>query len=204
MISWRNVDVHFSESERRRWKRIMCDAARNGGTCTGYSQVDDDEPCDVCKECDMLDIETMEQESVMCGTIYEAAMWHDIENNREHLKKDGEHYVADAMLFRDNLNLRQENESLKKENDSLRKEIDRLVMNSSPTAAELRRVRDEWKKDRDENAKLRNLLVDMAVHMHERALDDSFAYDLWFGDEDAGLTGYAVLLRELGIEVRDD
>ena len=100
---------------------------------------------------------------------FESATWYDIENNKMHLKKDGEHYVADAVLFRDNLNLRQENESLK-----------------------------------GENTKLRNLLVDMAVHMHEWALDDSFAYDLWFGDGDAGLTGYAALLRELGIEVRDD
>jgi hypothetical protein len=61
MISWRNIDVPFSELERRRWKRLMCDAARSGETCTGYSQGDDDEPCDVCKECDILDIDVMER-----------------------------------------------------------------------------------------------------------------------------------------------
>ncbi len=60
----------------------------------------------------------------MNETIYEAAMWHDIESNKMHLKKEGEHYVADAMLLRESISLRQENESLKKENDSLRKERD--------------------------------------------------------------------------------
>jgi hypothetical protein len=59
----------------------------------------------------------------MNGTIYEAATWYDIERNKMHLKKDGEKYVADAMLFRENANLRQENESLKKENDRLRELI---------------------------------------------------------------------------------
>ena len=60
----------------------------------------------------------------MDGTIYEAATWYDIENNKMYLKKDGENYVADAMLLRESISLRQENESLKKENDSLRKERD--------------------------------------------------------------------------------
>jgi hypothetical protein len=65
----------------------------------------------------------MEQEGVMNGKIYEEATWYDIERNKMQLKRDGEHYVADAMLFRENANLRQENESLKKENDRLRELI---------------------------------------------------------------------------------
>jgi hypothetical protein len=56
----------------------------------------------------------------MNGTIYEEATWYDIERNKMHLKKDGESYVADAMLLRESISLRQENESLKKENDELR------------------------------------------------------------------------------------
>ncbi|MBR3160108.1 MAG: hypothetical protein IKF14_13575 [Atopobiaceae bacterium] len=36
-----------------------------------------------------------------------------------------------------------------------------LLMNSNPTTGELRRVRIEWKKDRDENAKLRELARDL-------------------------------------------
>ena len=86
---------------------------------------------------------------------FESALWHDIENNRMHMKKDGEHYVADNTLFMENLNLRRENESLKRENDGLRKEIDGLVMNSTTTASVLRKSRDERKKYLDQNAKLR-------------------------------------------------
>ena len=44
---------------------------------------------------------------------------------------------------------------LEDENAELRAERDYLLMNSNPTATELRRVRSAWKKDRDENAKLR-------------------------------------------------
>jgi len=47
---------------------------------------------------------------------------------------------------------------LKAENAKLRAERDYLLMNSNPTATELRRVRRAWKKDRDENAKLRELV----------------------------------------------
>ena len=46
-------------------------------------------------------------------------------------------------------------EKLESENAKLRAERDYLLMNSNPTATELRRVRSAWKKDRDENAKLR-------------------------------------------------
>lgn len=51
---------------------------------------------------------------------FESAVWYDIENNKMHLKKDGDHYVADATLFRGNLNLRQENYVLRQERDRLR------------------------------------------------------------------------------------
>ena len=42
--------------------------------------------------------------------------------------------------------------------EKLRAERDYLLMNSNPTATELRRVRSAWKKDRDENSKLRELV----------------------------------------------
>lgn len=48
-------------------------------------------------------------------------------------------------------------EKLESENAKLRAERDYLLINSNPTATELRRVRSAWKKDRDENAKLREL-----------------------------------------------
>lgn len=51
---------------------------------------------------------------------FESAVWHDIENNKMHLKKDGDHYVADATLFMENANLRQENYVLRRERDMLR------------------------------------------------------------------------------------
>lgn len=44
---------------------------------------------------------------------------------------------------------------LETENITLQATKSYLLMNSSPTAWELRRVRIEWRKDRDENAKLR-------------------------------------------------
>jgi len=52
-------------------------------------------------------------------------------------------------------------EKLESENAKLRAERDYLLINSNPTATELRRVRSAWKKDRDENAKLRELVVRM-------------------------------------------
>lgn len=136
-------------------------------------------------------------------TIYEEATWYEIERNKMHLKRDGEHYVADAMLLRESANLRQENDSLKKENEGLRKEIDRLVMNSTPTATELRRVRSEWKKDRDQNAKLREICADMWRLLLATGNDD-----LVLSIEANGVVKeiidaeeLAKAMRELGIEV---
>lgn len=67
------------------------------------------------------------------------------------------------------------------ENVKLRKERDRLLMNASPTANELRRVRAAWEKDRAENAKLRELLQYVA---------DNHLCGTWLLDR----------MRELGIE----
>ena len=85
-------------------------------------------------------------------------VWHDIENNKMHLKKDGEHYVADAMLFRDNVNLRQENKSLKKENDSLRKERDHWHVEQVHAYGNWEDARKHASELEAENAKLRKLV----------------------------------------------
>ena len=47
------------------------------------------------------------------------------------------------------------------ENAKLRAERDYLLANSNPTATELRRVRSAWKKDRDENVKLMEQVVQL-------------------------------------------
>lgn len=52
---------------------------------------------------------------------------------------------------------------LETENITLQATKSYLLMNSNPTTGELRRVRIEWKKDRDENAKLRELVADMWI-----------------------------------------
>ena len=52
------------------------------------------------------------------------------------------------------LQLRDDLQRANAENDRLRKERDTLLMNATPTASELRRVRAAWKEDRNENAKL--------------------------------------------------
>ena len=140
----------------------------------------------------------------MNGTTYEVATWYEIESNKMHLKKDGEHYVADAILFRDNLNLRQENESLRKENDKLLKEIDRLVTNTLPTSAELRRVRAEWKKDRDENAELRGLVRRYGEYIGQDRCEGCVCKSKCNNgdvDECWQLTEIRELACELGIEV---
>lgn len=49
-------------------------------------------------------------------------------------------------------------DAIEAENEKLLAERNYLFMNSNPTACELRRVRAEWKRDRKENAKLRELL----------------------------------------------
>lgn len=72
-------------------------------------------------------------------------------------------YVSDALIDAQG----REIEKLKTENAKLRAERDYLLINSNPTAAELRRVRSAWKKDREENAKLRELIAD--VHEALRA-----------------------------------
>lgn len=59
--------------------------------------------------------------------------------------------------------------ALEARNAKLREERNRLLMNVSPTASELRRVRSAWKKDRDENAKLRELVEDMLSCIEIRA-----------------------------------
>lgn len=54
-----------------------------------------------------------------------------------------------------------EYKALLAENAKLREERNRLLMNASPTASELRRVRAAWEKDRAENAKLRELVSEL-------------------------------------------
>ena len=79
---------------------------------------------------------------------------------------------------------------LKAENAKLRAEQDYLLMNSNPTAAELRRVRRAWKNDRDENAKLRELCADLYAEMITYSDAPNYNASVW-----------APKLRELGIEV---
>ena len=147
----------------------------------------------------------------MNGTIYEEATWYDIENNKMHLKKDGEHYVADATLFRDNLNLRQENESLKKENDGLRKEInstERLQAENAKLKRKLEILKDYgieivdavaggFEIYNEEHARADRLQAEN-VKMHE------LLQRTWDAFHDATAREFVKVkneLRELGIEV---
>ena len=59
MIHWKEVQQLMAKKERERWRRAMCGSAMwDNGRCEGYSgSVDDDEPCEVCKACDKLEIE---------------------------------------------------------------------------------------------------------------------------------------------------
>lgn len=66
-------------------------------------------------------------------------------------------------------------DELLEENAKLREERDRLLMNASPTANELRRVRAAWEKDRAENAKLReecDRLIQAIEDLHDVRLED--------------------------------
>ena len=122
----------------------------------------------------------------MCVAIYEAATWYDIENNEMHLKKDGDHYVADAMLFRENANLRQENESLKKENDSLRKERDHWHV-------EQVHAYGNW----EDMYKRASELEELASGLHQ-CLDDEGCEGCPMQDDD-GWCIRDIRLRELGV-----
>lgn len=84
------------------------------------------------------------------------------------------------------------------ENNKLRAERDYLLMNSNPTATELRRVRRAWKKDRDENAKLRELVRDMWTCIGEGEWDCSNCprYDRC----DEGVSEFVRRMRELGLD----
>lgn len=86
-------------------------------------------------------------------------------------------------------------DQLKAENTKLRAERDYILANSNPTAAELHRVRSAWKKDRDENAKLRELCVDM-----RKALIHGNCYR-WceFNGTCDGKCQYIDRMRELGV-----
>ena len=82
------------------------------------------------------------------------------------------------------------------ENAKLRAERDYLLMNSNPTATELRRVRRAWKNDRDENAKLRELVRDMC---------DLLPHADWPSTEcDDRASACIDQAIELGIGVKDD
>lgn len=85
-------------------------------------------------------------------------------------------------------------DQLKAENTKLRAERDYILANSNPTAAELHRVRSAWKKDRDENAKLREMVRDMFEEI------DVYGLDPMYEEEPSWRVG----IRELGIEVEDD
>ena len=93
------------------------------------------------------------------------------------------------------------------ENAKLRAERDYLLMNSNPTATELRRVRREWKNDRDENAKLRELATETIRLMQANGPDCGLCkhYDeCWTGEAmDYSPSGCVICneARELGIEV---
>lgn len=97
-------------------------------------------------------------------------------------------------------------EKLESENAKLRAERDYLLINSNPTATELRRVRSAWKKDRDENAKLLELVRDM---WHDIPKSESCGWDMSTNtctgsDECIGECYYWYRMRELGIEVTDE
>lgn len=97
-------------------------------------------------------------------TIYEEATWYDIERNKMHLKKDGESYVADAMLLSENANLRQENESLKKENDRLRKERDHWHVEQVHAYGNWKDAHKRASELEAENAKLKRRLEILKGH----------------------------------------
>ena len=108
-------------------------------------------------------------------TIYEEATWYDIERNKMHLKKDGESYVADAMLLRESISLRQENDSLKKENDSLRKERDHWHVEQVHAYGNWEDAHKRASELEAENAKLRELVYDM-LQDEERGHNDELTF----------------------------
>ena len=59
MIRWKELDAPVAEPDQRRWRRNLCAAlpSQPDGTCLGYANNVDDEPCDICKVCDRLGIE---------------------------------------------------------------------------------------------------------------------------------------------------
>ena len=93
--------------------------------------------------------------------------------------------------------LRKENAKLRERIHELEMERDSLLMNSSPTANEMRRVRAAWKKDRAENAKLRELVHGMrwCQQVENRGACD----DCPIGG--SGISRCDRMTRELGIEV---
>ena len=95
--------------------------------------------------------------------------------------------------------VQRETEQLKAENAKLRAERDYLLANSNPTATELRRVRSAWKSDRDENAKLREQVVQLKDDWEsERDYADQMeANEKKAVSENAKLRAENVKLREL-------
>lgn len=80
---------------------------------------------------------------------------------------------------------------LETENIKLQATKSYLLANSNPTTGELRHVRIEWKNDRDENAKLRELVDELYPLADYCAMDES------------ELDKARDLMRELGIEVNE-
>ena len=90
------------------------------------------------------------------------------------------------------------------ENAKLRAERDYLLINSNPTAAELRRVRSAWKKDREENEKLRELVRKYGEYTDQDRCEGCFCKSRCNdGDVDEcwQLTEIRGLARELKVEV---
>lgn len=94
---------------------------------------------------------------------------------------------------------------LETENIKLQATKSYLLMNSNPTTGELRRVRIEWKKDRDENAKLRKFAESYLDAVRRDCYlcpyDD---VDLCDTETDPMRDGCRLYeeMRELGIEVK--
>ena len=90
---------------------------------------------------------------------------------------------------------------LEDERDKLKAERDYLWMNANPTAYELRTVRAQWKKDRDENAKLRELCADFVRQIKLAEYFDCFGGKCEKWGECHGECVFERRARELGIEV---
>jgi hypothetical protein len=79
----------------------------------------------------------------------------------EYLRRNDD--SADSSTYLTIVGIANEVSELESENIKLRNENNHLIMNSHPTATELRRVRRAWEKDREENARLRVLVRHLYV-----------------------------------------